>query len=110
MRTVPIGPSGLRGCPHGHAQRLRQASADQFNQGAHHRAPAAGAGARRTICQSGLAFGSATDARGGERLPQLSLPGLAVGDFDLALRGLWGDAAPLSPASLGRLKAPWQPE
>jgi putative transposase len=47
---------------------------------------------------------------GGERLPQLSLPGLAVGDFDLALRGLWGDAAPLSPASLGRLKVPWQPE
>jgi putative transposase len=40
-------------------------------------------------------------------LPQLDLHGLALGDCDLALRGLLGDAAPLSPASLTRLKAPW---
>jgi putative transposase len=40
--------------------------------------------------------------------PTLSLPGLALGDFDLALRGLLGAAAPLSPASLTRLKAHWQ--
>lgn len=43
----------------------------------------------------------------GERLPQLYLHGLARGDFDLALRGLLGDAAPLSAASLTRLKAGW---
>jgi putative transposase len=41
----------------------------------------------------------------GELLLQLYLHGLALGDFDLALRGLLGDAAPLSPASLVRLKA-----
>jgi putative transposase len=45
-----------------------------------------------------------------ELLPQLYLHGLALGDFDLALRGLLGDAAPLSPASLVRLKAQWQVE
>ena len=43
----------------------------------------------------------------GTLLPQLDLHGLALGDFALALRGLWGDAAPLSPASLARLKAQW---
>jgi transposase-like protein len=35
---------------------------------------------------------------------------LAEGDFDLALRGLLGDGAPLSPATIARLKAVWQAE
>lgn len=43
----------------------------------------------------------------GDLLPRLYLHGLALGDFELALRGLLGDAAPLSPASLQRLKAQW---
>src|SRR5499426_1468813 len=46
----------------------------------------------------------------GELLPQLYLHGLALGDFELALRGLLGEGAPLSPASLLRLKAQWQGE
>jgi putative transposase len=46
----------------------------------------------------------------GELLPQRYLHGLALGDFDLALRGLLGDAAPRSPTSLARLKAQWQLE
>jgi putative transposase len=46
----------------------------------------------------------------GELLPQLYLHGLALGDFELALRGLLGAAAPLSPASLARLRASWQLE
>lgn len=46
----------------------------------------------------------------GELLPQLYLHGLALGDFELALRGLLGEGAPLSPASLQRLKAQWQCE
>ncbi|HWF60712.1 MAG TPA: IS256 family transposase [Nitrospira sp.] len=46
----------------------------------------------------------------GELLPQLYLHGLALGDFELALRGLLGEGAPLSPASLQRLKAQWQGE
>jgi putative transposase len=46
----------------------------------------------------------------GELLPQLYLHGLALGDFELALRGLLGDGTPLSPASLLRLKTQWQLE
>lgn len=43
-------------------------------------------------------------------LPELYLHGLAMGDFELALRGLLGDGAPLSTASIARLKAQWQLE
>jgi len=46
----------------------------------------------------------------GRLLPELYLHGLAHGDFDLALRGLLGAAAPLSAASIARLKAGWQGE
>jgi len=44
----------------------------------------------------------------GALLPELYLHGLSFGDFDLALRGLLGDAAPLSPSSILRLKQEWQ--
>lgn len=46
----------------------------------------------------------------GRVLPELYLHGLAHGDFDLALRGLLGAGAPLSAASIARLKAGWQGE
>ncbi len=46
----------------------------------------------------------------GRLLPELYLHGLALGDFDLALRGLLGDGAPLSAPSIARLKAGWQAE
>src|SRR5712664_2083938 len=46
----------------------------------------------------------------GRLLPELYLHGLAQGDFDLALRGLLGAAAPLSAPSIARLKASWQVE
>jgi transposase-like protein len=46
----------------------------------------------------------------GRLLPELYLHGLAQGDFDLALRGLLGDGAPLSAPSIARLKAGWQGE
>ena len=45
-----------------------------------------------------------------ELLPQLYLHGLAQGDFELALRGLLGDGAPLSPSSIERLRAKWVAE
>jgi len=45
-----------------------------------------------------------------ELLPELYLQGLATGDFEPALRSLLGEAAPLSPASIVRLKAHWQQE
>jgi len=46
----------------------------------------------------------------GRLLPELYLHGLAQGDFDLALRGLLGNGAPLSAPSIARLKAGWQAE
>jgi transposase-like protein len=41
-------------------------------------------------------------------LPELYLHGLSKGDFELALRGLLGSSAPLSPASIERLRVKWQ--
>ena len=46
----------------------------------------------------------------GELIPELYLHGLAEGDFDLALRGLLGDDAPLSKPTIRRLKAVWAEE
>jgi len=43
-------------------------------------------------------------------IPQLYLHGLALGDFDLALRGLLGEAAPVSASTVARLKDGWQDE
>jgi transposase-like protein len=45
-----------------------------------------------------------------ELLPELYLHGLALGDFELALRGLLGDGASLSPSTIARLKQKWQSE
>jgi putative transposase len=45
-----------------------------------------------------------------ELLPELYLHGLSRGDFELALRGLLGRGAPLSPASIERLRGKWQVE
>ena len=45
-----------------------------------------------------------------ELLPELYLHGLASGDFELALRGLLGQGAPLSASSLLRLKEKWEVE
>lgn len=43
-------------------------------------------------------------------VPELYLHGLALGDFELALRGLLGDGAPLSGSTVARLKEKWQGE
>jgi transposase-like protein len=43
-------------------------------------------------------------------MPELYLHGLASGDFELALRHLLGQGAPLSASSLQRLKEKWQNE
>ena len=45
-----------------------------------------------------------------ELLPELYLHGLAHGDFDLALRGLLGEKAPLSAGTVARLKQKWHVE
>lgn len=46
----------------------------------------------------------------GQLLPELYLHGLAKGDFELSLRGLLGEGAPLSASSIERLRAKWQLE
>ena len=43
-------------------------------------------------------------------LPELYLQGLATGDLESALRALLGEAPPLGPASIIRLKTQWQAE
>lgn len=43
-------------------------------------------------------------------VPELYLHGLAQGDFELALRGLLGEHAPLSGSTVARLKETWQAE
>ena len=43
-------------------------------------------------------------------IPELYLHGLSEGDFDLALRGLLGEKAPLSATSVARMKERWQGE
>lgn len=43
-------------------------------------------------------------------ISQLYLHGLALGDFDLALRGLLGEDAPVSASTVARLKEEWQAE
>jgi transposase-like protein len=43
-------------------------------------------------------------------IPELYLHGLAEGDFDLALRGLLGDGAPVSASTVARLKEWWHGE
>lgn len=40
-------------------------------------------------------------------LPELYLHGLSCGDFDLALRGLLGEDAPISASTVARLKEKW---
>ena len=45
-----------------------------------------------------------------ELIPRLYLHGLSEGDFDLALRGLLGDDAPVSAPTVARLKDRWNVE
>ena len=43
-------------------------------------------------------------------IPELYLHGLSEGDFDLALRGLLGEEAPISASTVARLKERWTSE
>ena len=47
---------------------------------------------------------------GRDLIPELYLHGLAEGNFDLALRELLGEEAPLSASTVARLKEKWQGE
>jgi transposase-like protein len=92
------------------SQRLRQAAAAQPEQRHDHAAALPRAGLEERFESRLLpAFKRRTDEVG-RLLLELYLHGLAQGDFELALRGLLGDGAPLSPASVARLKAGGQAE
>lgn len=43
-------------------------------------------------------------------LPELYLHGLSCGDFELAMRGLLGDGAPLSASSISQPREGWTAE
>ena len=45
-----------------------------------------------------------------ELIPQLYLHGLSEGDFDVTMRGLLGEDAPLSAVTVSRLKDRWNEE
>jgi putative transposase len=46
----------------------------------------------------------------GDLLPELYLHGLSLGDFELAVRGLLGEGAPLSASTMSRLRGKWEAE
>jgi len=46
----------------------------------------------------------------GDLLPKLYLHGLSLGDFELAVRGLLGEDAPLSASTMSRLRGKWEVE
>ena len=54
-------------------------------------------------------FASRT-SRVADLIPELYLHGLSEGDFDLALRGLLGEDAPVSASTVARLKDRWNAE
>lgn len=59
-------------------------------------------GAQRRVESKILPLFQRRTAELGKLLPELYLHGLALGDFELALRGLLGEGAPLSASSIGR--------
>src|SRR5262249_59503809 len=75
-----------------------------------HAAAGARARPRGTLRESAAPGVQAPYRRGRPAVAGAVPAGLAQGDFDLALRGLLGDGAPLSAPSLARLKAGWHAE
>ncbi len=99
-----VGTAGGGGCAGRIPQRARQEAA-LIDDGRHDRSEAAaGAGLEQRFESRLLPLFVRRTAEVGELLPQLYLDGLAQGDFELALRGLLGDGAPLSASSLERLR------
>jgi putative transposase len=96
--------------PRRDAQRIRPTASAQCNQRDHHRTSPRGRGRVDRFVSRVLPLFKRRTREVGHLLPRLHLHGPALGDFDLALQGLLGEAAPLSPASLARLKVQWQLE
>src|SRR5207249_3378245 len=92
------------------SQRLRQTTAAEPQQRNNHAPASTRARIERAFRESTAAGVQA--AHGGSWPPAArAVPAwFGPGDFDLALRGLLGDGAPLSAPSIARLKAGWQAE
>jgi len=69
-----------------------------------------GCGAGSSASRAGYCRCSCEGPYGRRAFASTYLHGLAQGDFELALRGLLGDGAPLSASSIERLRAKWQLE
>ncbi len=89
---------------------MGQAAAAESDERDDHGAPAAGARPGGALRESAAAAVQAADGGNGAAAARVVPARLAHGDFDLALRGLLGTAAPLSAASIAGLKASWQAE
>lgn len=92
------------------SQRLRQEAAVHDERGDHRDSPAAGGNLDERFMSAELPLFRRHTEQVRDLIPDLYLHGLASGDFELALRQLWGEGAPLSASSLHRLKEKWQGE
>lgn len=108
-RPNEVDAAGRRGRAGGIPQRVRETADVNPHLWDDHCVAATGGGAERFVSRLLPLFQRRTK-QVGELLPQLYLHGLALGDFELALRGLLAEGAPLSPAALERLKAQWHQE
>ena len=87
-----------RDAPPGYRNGFGKPRRLSLSDGNDHAAPAPGARAGRAVREPGAAPVRAAHRGSGRLLPELYLHGLAQGDFDLAMRGLLGEEAPLSAA------------
>src|SRR6202035_3863120 len=109
-RPGQVATAGGGRCADRISQRARQDAA-LIDDGRHHRSEApASAGPRAALREQAPAAVRAPNRSGQRAVTQLYLHGLAQGDFELALRGLLGDGAPLSASSIERLRAKWHLE
>ena len=93
------------------SQRLRQGAATDAELRNDQAAASPSAGSGKSVLRAGSCRCLPKRTREvRDLIPELYLHGLAEGDFDLALRGLLGEEAPLSPSTVARLKQKWQGE
>jgi len=101
LGAAPLRAAGGGGCSAGYRNGVGKPRRLSMSGG---RSRCTGAGARtgEPVRESAAAAVQAADGGSRPLLPELYLHGLAHGDFDRALRGLLGEAAPLSTASIAR--------
>ena len=100
-----------RGRAEGIPQRVREAAESDVGLGDRAGVPASGSRRGGTVREPSAAAVRAADEGGGRAWwCSCTCTGLAEGDFELALRGLLGDGAPLSKSTVRRLRERWVAE